>query len=146
MPYSKNRLARWGHSSGCQSHVAAYGISGNAHIRVIVSALTVLDAPRAEARTPQVLSISPPRLTRVTLPADRPNVAVLGSDSVDVYRQVTPNVGSLIDHCAPIMSTVRLDMLGRLPVKVSYCTCQGNVASRTVALPVEQAPTLALVM
>lgn len=93
-----------------------------------------------------VQGIVPPRVTLVTLPDVRLNVAVFGLDAVAVTRQVAPNDGSLTDHLESIMLSITLFIEGRVPVNPLYCTCQGSVAVRTVELPLGHGPTLALVM
>lgn len=57
-----------------------------------------------------------------------------------------PKAGSRITHFAPIILVLIDVILGRVPANELYVTDQGSVSRRTVALPTEQNPTLALVM
>jgi len=96
---------------------------------------------------PQLVGIVPPIPTSVRKWVDvlRWKVPVAGLFVSVLARQVMPPA-SLIRKEEPMTCTIIEVMLGRVPEKPEYLTCQGSVSVRMVAEPEEQVPRKALVM
>jgi len=85
--------------------------------------------------------LSPLASNLVTMPEESVKVPMV-EDSAALTVHVMPNVGSLVVHSAPVTVALRPVMLGRVPVKLVYLTCQGREPLLTVAFPLAHLLTL----
>jgi hypothetical protein len=119
-----------------QAAVSRFYTSVTVTLVVLFSTVRELDVPLKVPLKPQLVG-DPPPITAVVMtpPASRLNVR----DSVPpLARHSIPNTGSLVFSSTPAILAFIAVMFGSVPPKLSYLTCHGSDACRTVADPLMQ--------
>jgi len=118
------------------------------YIRVTVIGVRLLLVPDKLPETNgHVVAMVPPTATLVSAPVEvlRLNVPVAGDVAVVVTLQ-GPSSPEIISKPAPMMFVLILVIIGRVPLKLRYRTCQGRLDCLTLALPPLQPPLLAVAL